>query len=61
MISLKDDGSLDTVFVCSECVGEIRYNFQYSDFATYEEFLGWAKEDAKEWCDCNLGGDYKLT
>ena len=61
-MKLISDGSLDTVFECEVCGKTVRYNYANDSIKeTYEEFISWAKEDAKEWCDCNLGGDYELT
>jgi len=56
---LGDDGTLDTVIVCSECGAEMRYNFDGSDCHTagdgaraYHEFVKWAKVDAAEDHEC---------
>lgn len=60
-MQLGDDGTLDTVIVCSECGEELRYNFdgidddgraEMSDGDAYEAFVTWALEDAGEQHDC---------
>ena len=60
-IELTDDGTLDTVLRCSECGGEIRYNFgASSEFAdddqsnesAYNDFVKWAIEDAESEHEC---------
>lgn len=47
---LSDDGTLDTVIVCSICHQEYRYSFDSDEYGEPElamrEFIDWAKEDA---------------
>jgi hypothetical protein len=55
---LGDDGTLDTVIVCSECNRELRYNFVNDGDSdegeeSYDEFVSWAKADAADSHDCN--------
>lgn len=50
---LADDGTLDTVFRCSNCGGEERYAFAGGDGEeTYSEFVEWAALDAAEQHEC---------
>lgn len=63
MLQLFDDGTLDTVFCCTECGGEERYNFIYTqpepwepNPQSYDEFRAWAFEDAQEQHECNPEG-----
>lgn len=53
MMKLGDDGTLDTVIVCSDCGEEMRFNYdpEGSD-ETYEDFVKWAKGDAHDSHDC---------
>ena len=61
---LGDDGTLDTVIVCSECGAEMRFNFDgehLDENATeqecsdaYDEFVAWAKEQATEDHECEV-------
>ena len=53
MILVSDDGTLDTVLVCSDCGAELRYNWDgdsgsHSNAANsgYDAFVEWAIEDA---------------
>ena len=62
MIQLGDDGTMDTVLVCSDCGAEMRYNFDgdydsvdldglsgvTSEAAAYDRFVAWAMADARE-------------
>jgi hypothetical protein len=52
MMLLGDDGTLDTVIVCSECGAEMRYNFDGSDGEEYADFVEWAKDDAADDHEC---------
>ena len=60
-IELSDDGTMDTVLVCSECGEQFRYNFDGTGLEggcehgcapeadcghEYERFVEWAIEDA---------------
>lgn len=54
-MQLGDDGTLDTVIVCSECGVELRYNWDGGDEGderdgegAYKAFVEWAKEDAAD-------------
>lgn len=52
-IVLSDDGTLDTVLVCTVCREEMRYNFAPdTDDETYEDFVAWAIEDASAEHEC---------
>ena len=64
---LGDDGTLDTVIVCSECGAEMRFNFDGGHEDTwdgetdldaqeraYDEFVAWAKEQAAEDHECEV-------
>lgn len=60
MITLIDDGTMDTVLRCSECGEEMRYNFQPDpdiddDGDAYDDFVEWAIEDATADHECTLG------
>ncbi len=44
---LSDDGTMDTVLVCSFCGVEARYTFDGEDGESYDEFVAWAIEDAE--------------
>lgn len=53
MIQLTDDGTLDTVFRCTECGEEMRYTFAAGDEEdTCEEFVEWALLDCAETHEC---------
>lgn len=45
-MALADDGTLDTVIVCSVCGQEYRYNADELWETPYDEFIAWAIEDA---------------
>lgn len=58
---LGDDGTLDTLIVCSDCKAEFRYNYDpvhgredATDDAddNYDSFVAWALEDAEGAHDC---------
>lgn len=60
-IKLSDDGTLDTVFVCGNCTGVIRYTFDPTDYpnvededdeTAYDEFVYWALRDAQDTHEC---------
>jgi hypothetical protein len=56
-IQLTDDGTMDTVLVCSECGQEMRYNFDpcpedENDPGAYDHFVQWAIEDCESEHDC---------
>lgn len=61
---LGDDGTLDTVIVCSECGEEMRYNFDDGDqprkltagesARAYRAFVAWAKQDAAAEHECEV-------
>lgn len=59
-IVLSDDGTMDTVVVCTECGSEMRYNFvpfEPEEGGTpedkqYENFVEWAIEDAESQHEC---------
>jgi len=63
-IVLSDDGTLDTVLVCTECRAHFRYNFashmEGADEAepanddAYDQFVAWAIADAAEEHECML-------
>jgi hypothetical protein len=66
---LTDDGTLDTVLVCTECNHEVRYNFQEScldndedgcearsDDKAYADFVAWAITDADDEDDHDCPG-----
>jgi len=62
-ILLGDDGTLDTVLVCSECGEEMRYNYDGGSDVTagdsargYHEFVAWAKKDAASEHECEKEG-----
>jgi len=62
MISLMDDGTLDTVLACDRCGQEFRYNYSAycddgresdtSDEFAYDRFVDWAIADASDDHDC---------
>ena len=61
MFYLVDDGTLDTVVECSECLTQLRYTFNscegecghdHCDCDCYEQFANWAFEDAKDTHEC---------
>lgn len=63
MIRLGDDGTMDTVLVCSKCGEEFRYNFEPSNDPVddendddgpeaYDDFVKWAISDATEEHEC---------
>ena len=63
MIYLGDDGTMDTVLVCSECGEEMRYNYDptaecehgedcKAGEAHYDDFVAWAIEDATADHEC---------
>lgn len=65
MIQLRDDGTLDTVFFCTDCKAEMRYTWEPMEDVsaylrkggavetdTYEGFVAWAIEDAQERHEC---------
>ena len=63
-IVLSDDGTMDTVLVCTECREEFRYNYdpepsepgdERSDEQAYDDFIDWAIEDAESEHEC--GGE----
>ena len=60
MFYLVDDGTLDTVLECGECLTQLRYNFSAFDGYTgypnseYEEFLEWTFADAKATHECGV-------
>lgn len=68
---LGDDGTLDTVIVCSECGAEMRFNFDGGDSDgcqhgcapeancshEYDDFVEWAKEQAAEDHECEVSHD----
>ncbi len=58
---LGDDGTLDTVIVCSECGAEMRYSHDgdfdgdsddRTDEQRHADFVAWAKEDSAEQHEC---------
>lgn len=53
--TLGDDGTLDTVAVCTECGEEIRYT--YNPVGTgeddYQEFVKWVLQDAADSHTCD--------
>ena len=51
-IELRDDGTLDTVYECTECGQEIRYTFDGTSGQTYDEFLEWSAQDAADEHEC---------
>ena len=59
MMRLGDDGTLDTVLVCSECGQETRYNYDpegadpgLTPECAYDSFVAWAIEDAEQEHEC---------
>ena len=44
-MDLSGDGTMDTVFVCSSCGAEYRYNFDGE--GSYATFKAWAVDDAR--------------
>lgn len=72
MITLTDDGTMDTVLRCSDCGEEFRYNYDggvehdgdnddtRTDEQMYDDFVEWAIEDADSDHDCNVdkAGNY---
>ena len=63
MIKLVDEGTLDTVFACTECNEHFRYTFAGSDWEEdadkmqYDEFVDWCKDDIEAEHDCNADED----
>ena len=65
-IALSDDGTMDTVLVCTDCREEFRYNFdaewhdddcrEDKDCGCYDVFVSWAIEDAESEHDCESEG-----
>ena len=54
-IILKDDGTLDSVAVCTECHKEFRGTFADSGYDSYDSFIDWFIEDIKnEHETCNV-------
>lgn len=62
-IELTDDGTMDTVLRCTECGGEMRYNYDndietpveaepFGWQARYDAFVEWAIEDAENEHEC---------
>jgi transcription elongation factor Elf1 len=57
---LGDDGSLDTVIVCSDCGWEMRYHYDPSteededttDEEAYSDFVDWCLDDAEGEHEC---------
>ena len=67
---LGDDGTLDTVIVCSECGAEMRFNYEPADSwdgidtatlaeaeAGYDDFVVWCMEQAAEDHECEVSHD----
>ena len=53
MMQLGDDGTLNTVIVCSDCGEEFRFNFDSeADEGGYHDFVAWAKREAAEDHEC---------
>ncbi len=44
-IILKDDGTLDSVAVCTECHKEFRGTFSDSGYDSYDSYIEWFIED----------------
>lgn len=51
MIQLVDDGTLDSILVCTICNTRMRYNFD--DEETYQAFVAWAIANAYDTHDCD--------
>lgn len=62
MMRLSDDGTLDTVIVCTDCGRELRYTYDpYSDdpdsgLEPYDSFVDWALQDAEAGHRCPQPG-----
>jgi len=51
-MDLGDDGTLDTVYVCSACGREYRFNFDGE--GSYAQFKTWARSEARDAHDTDI-------
>lgn len=51
--TLLDDGSFNTVVICSDCGEELWYDYHIASEKDYEAFITWALADADAEHICN--------